>query len=411
MISISFIYFTCTFLHYFLSRICLIYIFDTNTGQMSKITVNLRQRIKKDGKTAGLYLDIYNGYTKKQDGSLKIIRKKEALDYFIYTNPKSTSERSHNKEINRKAEAIKGQRLKDLLNNKYDFKSETKGKADFIQYFRNLTESRLKSIGNYGSWDSVLKHLINHTGQSLSFENIDVSFCESFKLYLENVKKKSGSNLSQNSVNSYFNKFRAALNQAVEDEIILKNPAKKITLSKAEESIREFLTEEEVVKLSKTECRYEVLKKAFLFSCLTGLRWSDVHNLKWNQLEKDQGKWKVIFHQKKTKGLQYHPIPEHAIKLIGDTESKSKDEKVFQGLRYSSYMNTALSQWVLKAEITKNITFHCARHTFATLLLTKGTDIYTVSKLLGHSEIRTTQIYAKIIDKVKNKAVDNLDIF
>jgi site-specific recombinase XerD len=68
----------------------------------------------------------------------------------------------------------------------------------------------------------------------------------------------------------------------------------------------------------------------------------------------------------------------------------------------------ALSRWILKAGVTKNITFHCARHTFATLLLTCDTDIYTVSKLLGHSELKTTQVYARIIDKKKQEAVKRI---
>jgi len=75
------------------------------------------------------------------------------------------------------------------------------------------------------------------------------------------------------------------------------------------------------------------------------------------------------------------------------------DERVFIGLKYSSYSNVELSRWMLKAGITKQITFHCARHTFAVLQLTLGTEIYTLSKMLGHSELKTTQIYAKIVDE------------
>jgi len=85
------------------------------------------------------------------------------------------------------------------------------------------------------------------------------------------------------------------------------------------------------------------------------------------------------------------------------------DQKVFKGLRYSAWNNVKLSQWVMAAGIKKHITFHCARHTFATLLLTKDIDIYTVSKLLGHRELKTTQIYAKVIDQRKNQAVKVLD--
>ena len=116
--------------------------------------------------------------------------------------------------------------------------------------------------------------------------------------------------------------------------------------------------------------------------------------------------WRIVFHQQKTKGLQYLDISEQAKSYLGKPGSDA--ERVFIGLSYSSYMNVALQQWLLRAGITKSITFHCARHTFAVLQLTLGTEIYTLSKLLGHSELRTTQIYAKIIDEKKKEAVNRI---
>lgn len=374
---------------------------------MSRFNAHIRERKRKNG-TIGLYLEIYSGYSKTSTGKIQPKRKRETLDYFLYENPKGIDQRSHNKEVKRKVEAIKGQTLKDLLNNKYGFHSETKGKINFIQYFEKLTNNRLNSKGNYGNWDSVLKHLKNYKGDNIAFENIDLEFCKGFKEHLTKTKTKAGKVLSNNSVSSYFNKFRASLNQAVEDGIILTNPAKKVSIPKVIEHQREFLTEDEVKKLAETECRYDVLKRAFLFSCLTGLRWADVQKLEWKELLKEGENWKIVFHQKKTKGLQYHYIPKNAQQLLGEPIEEHK--RVFVGLNYSSYMNTALSQWMLRAGITKNITFHCARHTYACILLEKDVDLYTVSKLMGHSEIRTTQIYAKILDKKKIKAVNNLDI-
>ena len=372
------------------------------------MTVHIRERKGKNKEIINLYLEIYKGYTKKEDGSTKAHRIRQKLDFYLYSNPKTPTQKTHNKETLQKAEIIRAEKLKDAINSKYGFKSDNKVKANFIEYFNNLTQERLNSKGNYGNWDSVLKHLKKYTGDSISFENIDTQFCKGFKEYLEKAKTKSGKILSNNSVSSYFNKFRAALNQAVEEEIIFINPSKKITLSKTIEHKREFLTEQEVQKLAITECRYDVLKRAFLFACLTGMRWSDINKLKWSELQNDGENWKVVFHQQKTKGLQYHPIPKNAKELLGKV--LKGDEKIFVGLQYSSYMNVALSQWMLRAGITKQITFHCSRHTFATLLLAKGANLFTVSKLLGHSEIRTTQIYANIIDQIKNDAVNTLDI-
>ena len=116
----------------------------------------------------------------------------------------------------------------------------------------------------------------------------------------------------------------------------------------------------------------------------------------------------IRFTQKKTKGVETLPISEQARKLLGEEESQ--DTLIFKGLHYSAWSNLKLQQWMMKAGITKTITFHCARHTYATLQLTLGTDIYTVSKLLGHKELRTTQIYDKVIDDKKREAANKINL-
>ena len=83
---------------------------------------------------------------------------------------------------------------------------------------------------------------------------------------------------------------------------------------------------------------------------------------------------------------------------------KRESDRVFQGLKYGAHFNAEILRWCMRAGITKHITFHSARHTHAVLLLENGADIYTVSKILGHKEIRTTQVYAKIVDKKKKEA-------
>ncbi len=375
---------------------------------MGRATVHIRERKRKDG-MIGVYLEIYSGYTKDENGKIAPKRKRETLDYVLYDKPNTSKERFYNKEARRKIEAIKGETLKELLNNRNGFRSDSKSKVNFIEYFKKLTNEKHDSKGNYGNWDSVLKHLTSFAGKNIPFSDIDVKFCEDFKEYLKNgVKTSAGKPFSTSTQSSYFCKLRAALNQAVQDDIIIKNPAKRVSLPRVKESKREYLTQDEVNTLFKTECRYDVLKNAFLFSCLTGLRWSDIQKLEWSQLRKEGDKLKVDFHQQKTDGLQYHIINEHAQRFI--PERIESNERVFVGLNYSSYMNVALQKWMMKAGITKNITFHCARHTYATLLLTKGVDLFTVSKLLGHKEIRTTQIYANVIDSRKEQAVDSLNI-
>ena len=144
--------------------------------------------------------------------------------------------------------------------------------------------------------------------------------------------------------------------------------------------------------------------KARFVSALTGLRFSDVQALKWKNIKYDTANgWSLEYTQKKTKNAEKLPIAETAFELLG--ERKSNTEKVFKGLKYSAYNNSLLQYWIYDAEIKKHITFHCARHTNAMLLLNNGVDIYTVSEMLGHRDLKTTQIYAKVMNETKIKAL------
>ena len=369
--------------------------------------MHLRQRKQTKSGKISLFLEIYKGATTNSDGKIRILRDYEYLNLYLIDKPKTTVDKQHNKETLQLAESIKSKRELDVKNGFYGFTNESKKNTNFIEYFKALTEKRLESDGNYGNWDSALKHLTRFAGTKISFREIDGSFCERFRDYMINeAKKTDGLPLSSSSVSSYFNKFRACLRNAVKEKIILSNPSADVKNPKVIEHEREYLTLDELKAAVKAECRYGVLKRAFIFSCLTGLRWSDVQKLKWSEVQNTNEGWRITFHQKKTKGLQYLDISDQARNYLG--EVGNSNERVFIGLRYSSYMNMELSRWMMRAKITKNITFHCSRHTFAVLQLTLGTEIFTLSKLLGHSELRTTQVYAKIVDEKKREAVNKM---
>jgi integrase len=369
--------------------------------------VHLRQRKQTKNGNISLFLEIYKGSTTSSDGKVKNIRDYEYLNLYLIYNPKTPIDKQHNKDTLQLAESIKAKRELEIKNGLYGFSSEFKQSTNFIDYFKEQMEKRKQSLGNYGNWDSALKHLIKFAGTKVSFRDVDHNFCENFRDYLKyKAKKSSGQPLSSLSVSSYFNKFRACLKEAVKKKIILSNPAIDVSNPKIIENQREYLTFDELKAIVKADCRFDVLKRAFLFSCLTGLRWSDIQNLKWSELQNTGSGWRITFHQQKTKGLQYLDISEQARGYLG--EMGNPNDRVFIGLKYSSFMNLELSKWMMRAGITKNITFHCARHTFAVLQLTLGTEIFTLSKLLGHSELKTTQVYAKIIDEKKREAVNKI---
>ncbi len=367
----------------------------------------IRKKTLKNNKDS-LFLDCHDPNAEKK-------RVKTYLKLYTYTTPKNSKEREHNKKTMLLAESIRSKTLLEEQHKQHGFSHLVKEKipVNFINYFKEQTIKRFNNTGNYGNWDSVLKHLIKYKGEYVLFSEIDTVWLEGFKDYLTNEAKTKGlKKLSQNSRYSYFNKVKACLKQAVKDKIISYNPSIDVSGFKQGETEREFLTLEELQKIAKVECEIPILKTAFIFSCLTGLRWSDINKLIWQEIQySNEHAWYIRFRQKKTKGVETLPIPEQARKLLG--EKKENEERVFKGLKYSAWHNIKLQQWMMKAGISKTITFHCARHTFATLQLTLGTYIYTVSKLLGHRELKTTQVYAKIIDKKKIDAasiIPNLDL-
>ena len=215
--------------------------------------------------------------------------------------------------------------------------------------------------------------------------------------------KQPVAGIKENSKVSYFNKLRACINQAFEDRIMPHNPLRGIEGFKQGETERSYLTIDEVRSMAATHCKYPALKNAFLFSCLTGLRKSDIEKMRWREVQQQGDFTRIVFKQKKTGGQEYLDINPQAVQYMG--ERRKADDRVFVGFKYSSYMITELRMWAMRAGITKDITFHSGRHTFAVLMLDLGADIYTVQKLLGHKEIGTTQIYAKIMDKKKQQAV------
>lgn len=151
------------------------------------------------------------------------------------------------------------------------------------------------------------------------------------------------------------------------------------------------------------------MKRAALFSILTGLRISDILKLDWSELQHSKANgYYIQFRQEKTEGEEVLPISEQAYNLLGERGKPA--DRVFAGLKYSAYENKYLHQWIKDAGINKKITFHSFRHTFACLQLASGTDIYTVSKMLGHRELKTTQIYAKVIDQTKRTAADKIKL-
>jgi integrase len=377
------------------------------------VKVTLRKK-PISGKRHSLYLDFYPAVNNSENGEQT---RREFLGMYIYDNARNPLDKVHNTNTLDLAEQIRQKREGDLnkpeIYNALEQEQLKKNKrqdGSFNTYFKKLAEKR--NTSNRFIWLGSCDFLKLFKGESLRFSDINTELCDDFREYLKTTKSKKSNKmqLAVNSQKTYYDKFRSALKQAYKDGYLSENIAEKTNAVKQAETQRNYLTLDELNFLAKTDCKSSEIKTQALFSALTGLRRSDIQKLIWEELQHVEGSGYLIrFKQKKTGGSETLPITEQAFSLLG--ERKPSFEKVFTLIETTNQReNRYLAKWVLDAGITKKITFHCFRHTFATLQLSSGTDIYTVSKMLGHKDLNTTQIYAKIIDETKRTAVNRIKL-
>ncbi len=359
----------------------------------SKEPVKLRERLLPSGYIS-LYIETYLGRGK---------RRYEYLSLYIVPE-KSAEDRARNRETRAIAEQIRSKRILEYNSGHCNMFRKYASKVSFFSFFEAIVNGGEHEVkdSTLKSWKTVLKRLREYEhDKGISLADIDRLWCEGFRKWLAEYRTSCGKPLNQCSRVAYLRKLHAALNLAKEKGIIEHNPMQGLKYSVREESRRMYLCIEELQRLIATPCRNHEARRAFLFSCLSGLRYSDIACLDWSDVY-EQGEFvRIIFRQKKTDGQEYLDLTAQAKELMGIRG----EGRVFGNIPSPSSINIAIREWTRQAGINKNISFHCGRHTFATMMLDIGTDIYTVSKLLGHTNISTTQIYAKILDKNKQAAV------
>ena len=368
--------------------------------------ITIEKRANKAGDKQSIRLVYWYNSRRNDAGKVEHDRRNEPLNLYLHTTPSTKFEKQHNKETLQLVEQIKSKRIAEAASGQHGFTSTNTISTNFYSFFNQIMETKKtnESSKNYDLWLACLIHVKRyHPDESLTFEQVTVEWTEGLRRYFDSqAKTKSGNLISSGTASTYFNKVRAVINEAFTKEIISKNPLKQVKGITVIPSERVYLGLDELRVLVKTDCRYDILKNAFLFSCLTGLRWSDINKLDWSEISEFNGNMRITFNQKKTSNLQYLELSPQAYSLLNGFEQKGR---VFQSLKYSAYMNVELLRWAMAAGITKHVTFHTGRHTFAVSLITQGVDIYTVSKLMGHSEVKTTQVYADIIDSVRKDAM------
>lgn len=366
------------------------------TNICTRVTVRKRP-IKNE--QSSLYLDFYPPIRHPKTGRLT---RREYLGIYIYANPKAQFQVDFNNTMLRNAELIKCRRTEAIINGEFGFLNRSSGKESFLEYFR----SKMANDDNFKNWNTAYRHFENYCGGSCTFDDLTLEYCQGFLTYLLSLTTATKTKMMASSANNNLNKLKCVLKIAFEEKRIKENIAQRLKHAKTADTRREFLTLDEVKMLANTPCEKPVIRTSALFSCLTGLRISDIIRLQWENIIKgSDGGWCMHIVTKKTKTAAVLPLSEEALALCGERSTG----QVFKGLT-QTILPLYLKNWIKSAGITKHITFHCFRHTYATLQLAAGTDLYTISKMLTHSNVGTTQIYADVVNDLKRKAADKITL-
>ena len=365
-----------------------------------KEPVRIREKALGDG-SISLYLDMY----------YKGNRKKEGLKLYII--PETTpAAKLQNKNTRKLAEQIKAQRILDIQKDGLvDWEKLKKSRTTLISWLEDFVtcEEQLSPSGvrpKRNAKARVEEYLASIGKPDMLLSEVDREFCRGFVAFLRTCKIYNGKKtMSDTTARLLMYRIAQAMNKAVVEGLIPNNPFNTLESKekpKIKTARREFLTVDELKVLIKTPCRYDIVKKAFLFSCFTGLRYSDMKSLLWSEIHTTaDGKALFIEHrQVKTKKAVTIPLSEEALRWM--PKQMEGIDQVFHELKITTgTVEDVLKEWMKDCKIDKHITYHCSRHTAATTLLTLGANLYVVSKLMGHSCIQMTEVYAKIVDQKK----------
>ena len=366
---------------------------------MKDTRINIRKRQISNGRSS-LYLDYYPGVF---DRIKKRMVRHETLYLYVYDRPETLADRQHNDEMMELARQIRTKRMIDISSAYYGItKKAALIKGDFLQYF----EERCMLKNN--TYHSVFKHFYQFCNGYCTFEQLSVTMCEQFRHYLLHAaqSKTTRKPLSKTTASSYYDMFLYILKIAYNDNAISSNLAECVSGIRAEKKIMTSLNYEELDRLFKTPCKYEVLRRASIFAVLSGLRRGDILALEWKDYEKDyHGKPTFRIVTKKTGAVSHHPVSAEAMDACGPVG----DGLIFKGLTLSMTTIT-FKKWVTDAGISKPVTFHTLRHTYATLLHENGNSLHTIQNLMIHLHPGTTAQYICNSDALARKAVDNLHL-
>lgn len=393
-----------------------------------KVHVRIRYKQLANGNRS-IYLDIYN----------KGVRTYEFLK--LYLVPETTQQaKVLNENALTAAQTIQADRIKQINNNIAHIKNDYSNMLliDWLKEYQSIRLKTGQSPNRAIQIGTAIRHIEAYNQQSrnnkITLGEADADYCRGFIDYLSTAPNrratKNPKRLSKKAGENYFGVLASALKEAKRRTMIDKYPIEELGDEdrkpiKAEPAERGYLTIEELKAM--VNCNYnlqnQMLKKAFLFACFTGFRISDIKSIKWQDIKEENGTFVIHKLMEKTRKYVDVPLPEPAIYWLPNKGEAKDTDFVFptaiptMGKRLQSKflpstesgIDNALKTWARMAGVNKNLSFHMSRHTYATMLITQGANIYAVKELLGHTDVKTTEIYAKLVDKKKAETVKLLN--
>ena len=378
----------------------------------------LGARLLSDGRES-LFLDYYLGYKKdvsERTGKavVKVDRKRESLKLYLWTAPRTAKEREQNRETLELAKKIRYEREQELKEGMLGYRLKKGRVTNFLDYFQayidNYTKKDIRmlqmALRRFKDFLRDTPAYCNYQN-SIKPERVTREMVLAFAEYLKGRSRGDGAK-------TVYARFKKVVLHAVRQGVMPKNPCEGIVVKADDKVLRkDVLSVEEIETLAATHCRNENpnIRRAFLFCCYAGLRFCDVKDLTYRNV--DYANRVMRFEQSKTKGHSVNsgvviPLDDELLELIGKpAEGQARDSSVFSLPSYES-CGKSLRRWVARAGIDKHVSWHCARHSFATNTLNNGANIKTVASLLGHSGLKHVEKYTRAVDSLKRAAIESL---
>lgn len=365
-------------------------------------------KMLKDGR-GSLYL-LYNyGYNKETGKSL---RTKEFLSLYLISSPRTPIERKQNNETLELAKKIKTERGQELLENREGYRLRQKGInlysyfADFIEH-SNVADKHVLG-GALRNFQDFIKETYPQFASRIEPKNLSKPMMVNFAHYIEDMHTGEG-------IRTYWQRFKRLINYAVGQKVIKESPCLGIKVANTNDILgKDILSREEVIKLFNThyEKESQTIRRGFALTCFTGIRHCDLEKLTWGCIDFTNKtltfRQSKVLHDSSASGV-VTPLNDMLLGVIGVKPEGAKDsDLVFPNFPSIEASNKALRHWTKRAGIDKHITWHCGRHTFATQMLSNGSNVKVVSELLGHSSLKFTTKYLRAVDDLKKQAINSL---